>query len=168
MGTAPHVLPDVLPCGLRAVICGTAAGDLSYLRKAYYAEHRNCFWDALREVGLTPHTLKAEDFLTLPSYGLGLTDIAKFEFGTDVTLRMEAFGVPTFMEKIRLCRPNIVAFNGKKAARIFGCARQFMGKRAVEHAAPWKSPKAGLSHCAWKSRNRRGISTFSTAPTTRG
>ena len=53
---------------------------------------------------------------------------------------------------------------GKKS----GCARQFMGKRAVEHAAPWKSPKAGLSHCAWKSRNRRGISTFSTAPTTRG
>ena len=49
-----------------------------------------------------------------------------------------------------------------------GCARQFMGKRAVENAAPWKSPKAGLSHCAWKSRKRRGISTFSTAPTTRG
>jgi TDG/mug DNA glycosylase family protein len=119
MGTAPHVLPDVLPCGLRAVICGTAVGDLSYRRKAYYADYRNCFWDALREVGLTPHTLKAEDFLTLPTYGLGLTDIAKFEFGTDVTLRMEAFGVPTFIAKMRLCRPNIVAFNGKNAARIF-------------------------------------------------
>ena len=32
---------------------------------------------------------------------------------------MEAFDVPTFMEKIRLCRPNIVAFNGKNTARIF-------------------------------------------------
>ena len=89
------------------------------MRKAYYADYRNCFWDALHEVGLTPHTLKAEDFFTLPTYGLGLTDIAKFEFGTDVTLRMEAFGVPTFMEKISLCRPKIVAFNGKNAARIF-------------------------------------------------
>src|ERR1017187_2845204 len=48
MGTAPHVLPDILPCGLRAVICGTAAaGDLSYRRKAYYADYRNCFWDAV-------------------------------------------------------------------------------------------------------------------------
>ena len=66
MGTAPHVLPDVLPCGLRAVICGTAAGDLSYRRKAYYADYRNCFWDALHEVGLTPHTLKAEVFSPFP------------------------------------------------------------------------------------------------------
>jgi hypothetical protein len=41
-----------------------------------------------------------------------------------------------------------------------------MGKMAVENAAPWKSPKAGLSHCAWKSRKRSGISTFSTAPAT--
>jgi hypothetical protein len=57
---------------------------------------------------------------------------------------------------------------GRRWLRKNGCARQFMGKRAVEHAAPWKSPKAGLSHCAWKSRKRRGISTFSTAPTTRG
>jgi hypothetical protein len=32
---------------------------------------------------------------------------------------------------------------------------QFVGKRAVENAAPRKSPKAGLSHCAWKSRNRQ-------------
>ena len=37
-----------------------------------------------------------------------------------------------------------------------GSIAQFMGKRAVENAAPWKSQKAGLSHCAWKSRNRSG------------
>ena len=49
---------------------------------------------------------------------------------------------------------------------FYGSIAQFMGKRAVENAAPWKSPKAGLSHCAWKSRNRSGISTFSTAPAT--
>jgi hypothetical protein len=51
---------------------------------------------------------------------------------------------------------------------ILGSIAQFMGKRAVENAAPWKSPKAGLSHCAWKSRNRSEISTFSTAPATMG
>jgi Alpha/beta hydrolase family len=49
-----------------------------------------------------------------------------------------------------------------------GSIAQFMGKRAVGNAAPWKSPRAGLSHCAWKSRNRGGISTFSTTPTTVG
>jgi hypothetical protein len=39
-------------------------------------------------------------------------------------------------------------------------------KRAVEDAAPWKSPKAGLSHLAWKSRKRGGISTSPTAAAT--
>jgi hypothetical protein len=49
-----------------------------------------------------------------------------------------------------------------------GSIALFVGKRAVENAAPRKSPKAGLFHCAWKSRNRSGISTFSTAPATTG
>jgi len=40
-----------------------------------------------------------------------------------------------------------------------------MGKRAVEKDAAWKSPKAGLSHSAWKSRKGGGgIPTFPTAP----
>jgi hypothetical protein len=30
----------------------------------------------------------------------------------------------------------------------------------VEKAAAWKSPTAGLSHSAWKSRNSSGISHF--------
>jgi hypothetical protein len=41
-----------------------------------------------------------------------------------------------------------------------------VGKRAVEDAAPWKSPRAGLSHLAWKSRKGGGISTSSTAAAT--
>jgi hypothetical protein len=43
-----------------------------------------------------------------------------------------------------------------------------MGGRAVENVAPRKGPKAGLSHYAWKSRNRSEISTFSTASATTG
>jgi len=49
-----------------------------------------------------------------------------------------------------------------------GSTAQFGGKGAVENAASWKSPKAGLFHCAWKSHNGSGISTFSTAPATTG
>src|SRR2546423_4106329 len=47
-----------------------------------------------------------------------------------------------------------------------GSLAQFVGKRAVEKDAPRKSPKAGLSHSAWKSRKSRAISTFPTAPAT--
>ena len=43
---------------------------------------------------------------------------------------------------------------GSKFARRNGCGK----------AAQWKSPKSGLSHCAWKSRKRRGIPTFPQPP----
>src|SRR5215813_10676996 len=41
-----------------------------------------------------------------------------------------------------------------------GCVAVFVGKRAVEKAATWKSPTTGLSHSAWKSRKSGGISHF--------
>ncbi len=46
-----------------------------------------------------------------------------------------------------------------------GSIALFVGKRAVEKPAPWKSPKAGLSHYARKSRRDGRIPSFSTAPT---
>jgi TDG/mug DNA glycosylase family protein len=119
MRTSSHVLPDVLPVSLRAVICGTAAGTKAAAVTAYYADPRNRFWGVLQEVGLTPHRLKPDDFRGLPAFGLGLTDIAKTVSGTDAKLPPGAFNVPAFMESIRRCRPNIVAFNGKTAARVF-------------------------------------------------
>jgi hypothetical protein len=33
----------------------------------------------------------------------------------------------------------------------FGSIAESVGKRAMEKDTPWKSPRAGLSHCAWKS-----------------
>jgi hypothetical protein len=50
----------------------------------------------------------------------------------------------------------------------YGSLAEFVGKRAVEKAAAWKSPKAGLPPSAWKSRKSGGIPTFSTAPATTG
>jgi hypothetical protein len=38
MQTDSHVLPDVLPTGLCAAICGTAAGNTSATLAAYYAK----------------------------------------------------------------------------------------------------------------------------------
>jgi TDG/mug DNA glycosylase family protein len=119
MRTAPHILPDILPAGLRAVICGTAAGAKSAARTAYYADSSNQFWSVLQQVGLTPQRLTPDDFLILPEFGLGLTDIAKIVSGTDAKLPLGAFDVPAFVASIRHCQPDMVAFNGKTAARIF-------------------------------------------------
>ena len=112
-----QMLPDVLPMGLRAVICGTAAGKRSAERGHYYAGPGNCFWLVLHEIGLTPRVLSASDFANLSDFGL--TDIAKAVFGVDASLTLGDFDVPGFIASIRQCRPEIVAFNGKAAARVF-------------------------------------------------
>ena len=49
-----HVLPDLIKPGLRIVFCGTAAGNVSAARGAYYAHPQNRFWSALHAFGLTP------------------------------------------------------------------------------------------------------------------
>ena len=53
-----------------------------------------------------------------------------------------------------------------RRALIRGSLAEFVGKRVVEKAAAWKSPRAGLSPSAWKSRKSGEISTFPTAPAT--
>jgi len=77
------ILPDVLAPGLDIVFCGTAAGTQSARQQAYYAHPQNRFWRTLHEAGLTPRRLAAAEYALLPSFGLGLTDLAKFASGMD-------------------------------------------------------------------------------------
>lgn len=114
-----HILPDVLCPGLRVVFCGTAASVVSAARGAYYAGPGNRFWSILAEIKLTPHQLKPDEFRLLPTFGIGLTDIAKTVSGVDSELPVDSFDVPRFANCIRAVRPRIVAFNGKRAAGAF-------------------------------------------------
>ena len=70
--SSAHVLPDLLKPGLKIVFCGTAAGNVSAARGAYYAHPQNRFWTALHAFGLTPRKLRPEDYAELPQWGLGL------------------------------------------------------------------------------------------------
>jgi TDG/mug DNA glycosylase family protein len=119
MTSTTQILPDLLQPGLRAVICGTAAGRTSAQLEAYYARSNNCFWEVLYKVGLTPRKLKPQEFRELTTFRLGLTDLAKAASGVDSEVHDEAFDVAAFIASIDHCNPALVAFNGKKAARIF-------------------------------------------------
>jgi TDG/mug DNA glycosylase family protein len=119
MQSQSHVLQDMLPAELSAVICGTAAGNESAKQKVYYADSNNYFWAVLEQVGLTPEKLTPARYLLLCEFGLGLTDLAKTVAGTDSTLSPGSFDVPMFKMSIERCQPRIVAFNGKTAARAF-------------------------------------------------
>jgi TDG/mug DNA glycosylase family protein len=116
---AAHALPDVLAPSLAVVFCGTAAGEKSAARGTYYAGPGNSFWTTLYAVGLTPRQLIPAEFRTLPSFGIGLTDIAKCRSGNDAALAACDFDVPAFGEKVRRFEPRAIGFNGKKAAAVF-------------------------------------------------
>lgn len=115
--TLSHVLPDVLQEGLSLVFCGTAAGKRSAAEGAYYAHPGNRFWSTLHETGLTPRRLQPVEFPLLPSFGIGLTDVAKLHSGNDSELPRDAFDVAGLIEKIERWQPRMLAFTSKAAAR---------------------------------------------------
>jgi TDG/mug DNA glycosylase family protein len=117
-----HVLPDLLKPGLRIVFCGTAAGNVSAARGAYYAHPQNRFWSALHAFGLTPRRLRPEDYAELPQWGLGLTDIAKHVSGMDRELPAGALGRETcsaLEAKIIAADPEWLAFTSLNAGRRY-------------------------------------------------
>jgi double-stranded uracil-DNA glycosylase len=115
-----HVLPDVLEPGLRVVFCGTAAGTVSAARGAYYAHPQNKFWRVLHAVGLTPRLVKPEEYLELPRWGLGLTDIAKYVSGMDRELPAGVLGreaCAALTARIEAAQPAVLAFTSLNGGR---------------------------------------------------
>ena len=117
--TPPDVLPDVLGPGLRVVFCGSAAGAVSARMGAYYAGPGNMFWPTLYRVGLTRRVLVPAEFRTVLRYGIGLTDLCKTGSGSDAELSRHADDAAALAAKIVKHRPAVLAFNGKRAARVF-------------------------------------------------
>ncbi len=123
------ILPDVLAAGLRVVFCGSAAGAASARLGAYYAGPGNRFWPTLHRVGLTPRLLAPAEFALARRYGIGLTDLCKAESGSDASLSGAADDVAGLAAKIARHRPGFLAFNGKRAARVF------LDTTAIEYGA---------------------------------
>jgi TDG/mug DNA glycosylase family protein len=107
------VLPDLLRPDLRLVFCGTAAGTRSAREGAYYAHPGNMFWRTLFAVGLTPRLLAPAEYPLLATFGIGLTDLAKFHHGNDADLPADAFDVEALRARIGHYRPGAIAFTSK-------------------------------------------------------
>ncbi|MCB8877242.1 mismatch-specific DNA-glycosylase [Acidisoma silvae] len=152
---APDILPDLLETGLDLVICGTAAGRASAARGAYYAGPGNRFWPVLAETGLTPHRFQPHDFPHLLSLGIGLTDICKTVSGQDDSLPRHGFDRDRLRAAMALYRPQLLAFNSKRAAAEFYAVptgRLTYGPQPATAAMPeiWVLPStSGLACRAW-------------------
>ena len=121
------MLEDVLQPGLRVVFCGTAASARSALVMSYYAGQGNKFWRVLRETGLTPRQLSPSEYLLLPRFGIGLTDIVKGQAGPDKDIDFTRGGADQVCDKMLEFQPGVLCFNGKRAAR------EFLGLSRVEY-----------------------------------
>ena len=73
----------------------------------------------LHRVGLTPLLLMPSEFPKILDYGIGLTDLAKYTFGSDTSLRAADFSRGDLFQQLEKYRPRILAFNGKRAAAAF-------------------------------------------------
>jgi double-stranded uracil-DNA glycosylase len=152
-----HVLPDLLQPGLRIVFCGTAAGNVSAARGAYYAHPQNRFWSALHAIGLTPRQLRPEEYHEMLQWGLGLTDIAKHVSGMDRELPPGALGREAgaaLKAKIMSAEPRWLAFTSLTAGRGylgraagFGEQPERIGRTRL-WVLPSPSPTAGWN---WES-----------------
>jgi TDG/mug DNA glycosylase family protein len=111
------ILPDLISHGLDIVFCGTAVGNESAKRNAYYAGRGNQFYSVLFKSNLTPYILNPEEYVKLISFKIGLTDLAKNSVGNDSAVSDEDYDVISFKSKIIKYQPKIICFNGKEAAR---------------------------------------------------
>ena len=114
-----HILDDLLTGKLKLVICGTAASHRSAALGHYYAGPGNRFWQILTQVGLTPRQLTPAEYHLLPTFGIGLTDIAKSQSGADTEVRFATEERRHLRNKIEAFQPAYLCFNGKRAAKEY-------------------------------------------------
>ena len=107
-------LPDILAPDLRVVIVGTIAARHRAERDHYYAGAGNAFWLLLHEAGLTPRRLVAEQDESLPSFGVGVTDLVWTPVGKPDLAGLQA--------KLTAAAPEVVAFVSKTAAAAYARA----------------------------------------------
>ena len=124
-----ELIPDVLTDALRVVFCGSALGDVSWERKAYYANPGNRFWQTLEEVGLTPRRLAPGEYPRLVDWGIGLTDLVKTDHGQDAHIFDGHVDLDRarrlLRSKVLRWQPRVLAFTSRAAAA------QFLGWRSV-------------------------------------
>ncbi|WP_126652978.1 mismatch-specific DNA-glycosylase [Chryseobacterium aureum] len=110
------MLKDVLQCNLDVVFCGTAKGTLSVMKGFYYAAKGNQFYHILHKAGFTSNLLIPAECYKINQYSIGLIDLVHNQHGNDNEIDETNYDVDTFSNKIKIFKPKIVAFNGKKAA----------------------------------------------------
>lgn len=126
----PPALPPIVADDLQVLFVGINPGLKSAEVGHNFARPGNRFWGALHDGGFTPRRLAPEEDVTLPRYGLGITNIAPRPTRaaaelSDAELRAGAAALETLVREIR---PKLVAIVGVTAYRTaFGRRKAALG-----------------------------------------
>ena len=151
---AGNTVPDVIAPGLRVLFCGINPGLYTAAVGHHFARPGNRFWPALHRGGLTPRQFAPEEERELLALGYGITNIVNraTTAAAEVTAEELAAGGRALAEKVRHCRPRILAILGVTAYRIaFNKPKAALGPQE-EHIGDtviWVLPNpSGLNaHC---------------------
>jgi double-stranded uracil-DNA glycosylase len=146
-----RTIPDVVPPPGGVLLCGINPGLYSAATGYHFARPGNRFWPALHRSGFTDRLLTPAEQHLLPSYGLGITNLAARATAQAAELTAEelAEGGALLEEFVTRHAPRVVAVLGVTAYRTaFGDRSVRIGpqRRALGGARLWILPNpSGLN-----------------------
>lgn len=148
---AGKTVPDVIAPGLRLWFVGINPGLYSAAVGHHFARPGNRFWPALYAAGFTPRLFSPYEERELLSCGYGITNISPRATAAAAELSAAelAEGAQALEQKVRRCRPRLLAFLGMGAYRkTFGRPKADIGLQAetIGGAPVWLLPNpSGLN-----------------------
>ena len=106
--------------GLDVLFCGINPSLLSAQRGHHFARPGNRFWPALHGAGFTPRLLSPDEDWTLPSYGLGITNLVDrpTRAADELTAAELKRGAESLADLAREYEPAVIAVVGLSAWRL--------------------------------------------------
>ncbi|GAA3924190.1 G/U mismatch-specific DNA glycosylase [Actinomadura viridis] len=152
-----RVIPDVLPPPgepLRVLFCGINPGLYSGATGHHFARPGNRFWPALHRSGFTERRLSPDEQDLLPSYGLGITNLAHRTTARADELTGEELreGGRRLRALVERHRPAYLAVAGVTAYRTaFGRPRTRIGpqEETFGPARLWVLPNPSGLNASW-------------------
>ncbi|TNY17301.1 uracil-DNA glycosylase-like protein [Rhodotorula diobovata] len=113
-------LPDYLDQGLAVLLCGINPGVKSAQLGLHYANPTNHYWRCLSESGMTPRLLHPSEGPSLPSFGIGSTNLVERPTAemSEISNQEMMARVPRLLRKVVQFKPRMLAFVGMKICEV--------------------------------------------------
>ena len=152
--TIPDVLPGPEDPPLRVLFCGINPGLLSAATGYHFARPGNRFWPVLHEAGFTPRLLRPDEQHLLPSFGLGITNMAPRATARAAELSGTELvaGGERLRALVRELRPDWLGVVGITAYRVaFAAPHAVVGRQpdGVDRTGVWALPNPSGLNAHW-------------------